>query len=298
MITKVQMTPAGPHFSKLVQGYWRMAQWNLSTQACLSFIKTHVEMGITTVDHAHVYGNPSCEILFGNALKLDPLLRDKLEIVSKCGITPATEGKITHYNSSKQTIINSVELSLSRLGIECLDVLLIHRPDYLMTAEDIVETFLALKKQGKVNHLGVSNFNVAQLELLQSRIDTPLVTNQIEINPINLSVLESGMQEKLQQLNIRPMAWSCLAGGQLFESKSTNIERLTLELKAVGNEIGAESIDQVVFAWIMKLPSNPVPIIGSGNIDRVKKIAESLQLSMTHEQWYRILTASQGHGVA
>ena len=204
IVPKVQMIPGGPNFSRLVQGYWRLSEWKLSPQDCLSFIKEHVSLGITTVDHAHIYGSPSCESLFGKALKLDPSLRDQIEIISKCGIISAAEGKIAHYNSSKQSIITSVELSLSRFGIECLDVLLIHRPDLLMDADEIIETFLKLKADGKVKYLGVSNFNLAQLELLQSRMDMPLVTNQIEINPINLDVLESGMLEKLQQFKMRP----------------------------------------------------------------------------------------------
>ena len=292
------MSPDGPSFSSLVQGYWRLAEWNLSPQKCLSFIKEHVSLGITTVDHAHVYGNPSCESLFGKALKLDPSLRDQLEIVSKCGITLATEGKVSHYNSSEQAIVNSVDLSLSRLGIEYLDVLLLHRPDYLMDADEVVDAFMKLKTEGKVKYLGVSNFNLAQLELLQSRIDVPLVTNQIELNPINLDVIKSGMLEKLQEVKTRPMAWSCLGGGRILDANSTKLEQLTNELKAIANEIGAESIDQVVFAWVMKMPSGPVSILGSGNIDRIRKSAESLKLTMTHEQWYRILVASQGHDVA
>ena len=298
IVPKVKMSPDGPGFSRLVQGYWRLAEWNLSSQECLSFIKEHVSLGITTVDHAHIYGNPSCEILFGKALKLDPSLRDQLQIVSKCGITLASEGKVSHYNSSKQAIVNSVELSLTRLGIECLDVLLLHRPDYLMDADEVVDTFLKLKADGKVKYLGVSNFNLAQLELLQSRIDVPLVTNQVEINPINLDVIKSGMLEKLQEVKTRPMAWSCLGGGRIYDENSTQFQKLTLELKALASEIGAESIDQVVFAWVMKMPSGPLPILGSGNIDRIRKSAESLKLNMTHEQWYRILVASQGQDVA
>ena len=128
-------------------------------------------------------------------------------------------------------------------------------------------------------------------------MDIPLVTNQIEINPINLDVLKSGMLEKLQQVRICPMAWSCLGGGKIFNSKSEKVDRLSSELREVANELGAETIDQVIYSWIMKMPSNPVPILGTGNISRIKKAVDSLQLSMTYEQWYRVLAASRAHGV-
>jgi len=297
-VPKIQMAPGGPKFSKLVQGYWRLSEWNLSPQECLSFIKEHISLGITTVDHAHIYGSPSCESLFGKALKLDSSLRDQIEIISKCGIIPANAEKIAHYDSSKQSIISSVELSLDRFGINYLDVLLIHRPDFLMDADELIEAFLKLKSDGKVKYLGVSNFNLAQLSLLQSRMDIPLVTNQIEINPINLGVLRGGVLEKLQEDKVCPMAWSCLGGGEVFSAKSEKMDRLVHALREVENELGAESIDQVIYAWVMKMPSHPVPILGTGNISRIKRAVASLQLSMTHEQWYRILEASRGHGVA
>lgn len=205
---------------------------------------------------------------------------------------------MAHYNSSKSSIIESVDLSLSRLGIDTLDVLLIHRPDYLMNADEVAEAYYDLKSSGKIKHLGVSNFSTSQFDLLQSRIDSPLVTNQIEMNPVNLESVESGVLEDLQKNRVSPMAWSCLAGGQIFSSNSDRMLRLNRVLKNVAYELGASSIDQVIYAWIMKMPSNPLPIIGSGNIDRVKSAVKSLGLDMSHEQWYRILEASKGHQVA
>lgn len=294
---RVQLTPDGPNVSKLIQGYWRLADWNMSSQGCLSFIKNHVDLGVTTVDHAHVYGSPPCEELFGRALRLDRSLREQIEIISKCGIVPATEDKVGHYNSSSKSIVSSVECSLSLLGIESLDILLIHRPDYLTKASEIIETFLKLKSAGKVKHLGVSNFNTAQFELLQSMVDFPLVTNQIEINPLKLDILENGILDNLQQSGIHPMAWSCLAGGKIFNTEDKDLKRLNNVLLNVSEEIGAKSIDQTVLAWVMKLPCQPLPILGSGNSDRVKAGVESLSLTLNNEQWYRILVASKGSDV-
>ncbi|MBT8141307.1 MAG: aldo/keto reductase [Gammaproteobacteria bacterium] len=298
MIPKIQMSPEGPHFSKLVQGYWRLAEWGLSAQECLAFMKEHINLGITTVDHAHVYGNPPCESLFGEALKLEPSLREQIEIVSKCGIVLGSKNNIPHYDSSKQAIISSAELSLSRLGIDYLDVLLIHRPDFLMDADEICEAFHQLRSDGKVKYFGVSNFTSAQMSLLQSRLDIPLVTNQIELNPVNVGVLDTGILENLQQTRTRPMAWSCLGGGEIFNPKTEKTKRIVDELKKIANELNIDSIDQLIYAWVMKMPSNPVPILGTGNISRIKKAVDSLQLSLTREQWYRMLSASRGHDVA
>ncbi len=296
-VSRAEMAAQNISFSKVVQGYWRLANWQMNDQELLTFIKQHVELGITTVDHAAIYGPPSCEILFGRALALEPSLRNQLQIVSKFGIIPGDDKHAWHYDSRPATITESVNNSLQQLGVEQLDTLLVHRPDYLMQADDIAECFHQLKQSGKVKHFGVSNFTSAQFDLLQSRVDQPLVTNQVELNPVNLDILESGELEHLQRHGVKPMAWSCLAGGRIFTEQSEQITRLRTCLQNIAEETGALSIDQVVYAWVAKLPCNPVLIVGSGNIERVKVAAAALSLELTHEQWYRILTASQGHKV-
>ena len=303
-VKKVLMAEQGPEFSQLVQGYWRLGVWNMNPQARLSFLKQHVEMGITTVDHAAIYDTGNCETLFGEALKLDPAMREQIEIVSKFGIngieTSATEKRVSHYDSSKQSILTSTENSLKRLGVEQLDTLLVHRPDFLMDADQVAEAFSELKQSGKVKHFGVSNFTTSQFDLLQSRLDAPLVTNQVEINPINFTVLEDGTCDQLQQYRVRPMAWSCLAGGSIFNEQSEQSEqtpRLRAVLGDLAEELGANSIDQVIFAWVLKHPSNPVALIGSGKIQRVKEAVAALTLKMSTEQWYRVWVASKGFAV-
>ncbi len=288
-----------PVFSPLIQGYWRMAEWGMTTQEQHAFVKQHVELGITTVDHAPVYGPDSaCERLFGEVLALDSQLREQIQIVSKCGIYRGYGNQVNHYDSGKAAIVKSVDESLTRLNTDHLDVLLLHRPDLLMDADEAAEAFAELKAAGKVKHFGVSNFTPAQFALLQSRLDTPLITNQVEINPVNLHVTEDGTLEQLQQARVRPMAWSCLAQGELFNGQSEQLTRLRATLDEVAQEVGASSIDQVVYAWVMRLPSRPVPIVGSGKIERVKTAVAAMDLTLTKEQWYRIWTASKGHGVA
>ncbi len=301
-VEKVLMAPEGPTFSNLIQGYWRLESWEMNAQERLSFLKTHVEMGITTVDHAAIYSAGNCEALFGEALKLDPTIRDQIEIVSKFGINGIATGngekRVSHYDSSKQAILDSTNNSLQRLGVEQLDTLLVHRPDFLMNTDHVAEAFAELKQSGKVKHFGVSNFTSSQFDLLQSRLDMPLVTNQVEINPMNFDVLENGVCDKLQQYRVRPMAWSCLAGGNIFSEQTEQATRLRHTLTELAEELGATSIEQVIFAWVLKHPSNPVALIGSGKIERVKEAVNALALQMNTEQWYRVWVASKGHGVA
>lgn len=301
MVAKVTIAPQGPDLSELVQGYWRLTEWGMSPQERLTFLKQHVELGITTVDHADIYGNYQCESLFGEALALDPSLREQLQIVTKCDIKLCSdqfpERQINHYDTSAAHIYQSVNNSLQRLGVSEIDVLLIHRPDVLMDADEVAEAFTELHKVGKVKHFGVSNFSPSQFNLLQSRINKPLVTNQVEINPLNFEVAHDGTLDQMQMLRTRPMAWSCLGGGVIFNGESEQAQRVRSVLEELRAELGAESIDQVIYAWVRALPSKPLAIVGSGKIDRVKAAVAALDLTLTREQWFRVWVASKGHGV-
>ncbi|EKO3476011.1 aldo/keto reductase family oxidoreductase [Vibrio fluvialis] len=301
MVAKVTIASQGPEFSELVQGYWRLGEWGMTAQERLTFLKQHLELGITTVDHADIYGNYECEQLFGEALALEPSLREQLQIVTKCDIKLCSakfpEHKINHYDTSAAHIYQSVNNSLERLRVNEIDVLLIHRPDVLMDADEVAEAFTELHKVGKVKHFGVSNFSPAQFELLQSRLGKPLVTNQVEINPLNFDVAHDGTLDQMQMLRTRPMAWSCLGGGAIFNGDSEQAQRVRAVLEELREELGAESIDQVIYAWVRALPSKPLPIIGSGKIERVQAAVDALDLTLTREQWYRVWVASKGHGV-
>ncbi|EPW3768976.1 aldo/keto reductase [Vibrio fluvialis] len=301
MVAKVTIASQGPEFSELVQGYWRLGEWGMTAQERLTFLKQHLELGITTVDHADIYGNYECEQLFGEALALEPSLREQLQIVTKCDIKLCSakfpERKINHYDTSAAHIYQSVNNSLERLRVNEIDVLLIHRPDVLMDADEVAEAFTELHKVGKVKHFGVSNFSPAQFELLQSRLGKPLVTNQVEINPLNFDVAHDGTLDQMQMLRTRPMAWSCLGGGAIFNGESEQAQRVRSVLEELREELGAESIDQVIYAWVRALPSKPLPIIGSGKIERVQAAVDALDLTLSREQWYRVWVASKGHGV-
>ncbi|WP_336997890.1 aldo/keto reductase [Leclercia sp. M50] len=297
MVQRITLAPQGPEFSRFVMGYWRLMDWNMSAQELASFIEEHLDLGITTVDHADIYGGYECEAAFGEAMKLSPALRERMEIVTKCGIatTAKAEHALGHYITDRDHIIRSAEQSLTNLATDRLDLLLIHRPDPLMDADEVAEAFLALHQSGKVRHFGVSNFTPAQFALLQSRLPFTLATNQVEISPVYQPLLLDGTLDQLQQLRIRPMAWSCLGGGRLFNDDA--FQPLRDELAKVAQELNAETIEQVVYAWILRLPSQPLPIIGSGKIERVRSALAAEQLKMTRQQWFRIRKAALGYDV-
>ena len=297
MVQRITLAPQGPEFSRFVMGYWRLMDWNMSPLQLASFIEEHLDLGITTVDHADIYGGYQCEAAFGEALKLVPVLRDRMEIVTKCGIatTAKPEHALGHYITDSAHIIKSAEQSLVNLATDRIDLLLIHRPDPLMDADEVAEAFLNLHQSGKVRHFGVSNFTPAQFALLQSRLPFTLATNQVEISPVHQPLLLDGTLDQLQQLRIRPMAWSCLGGGRLFNDDE--FAPLRNELAAIAEELNATTIEQVVYAWILRLPSQPLPIIGSGKIERVRAAIEAESLTMSRQQWFRIRKAALGYDV-
>ncbi|CAM7727762.1 putative oxidoreductase YdhF [Enterobacter intestinihominis] len=297
MVQRITLAPQGPEFSRFVMGYWRLMDWNMSPVQLADFIEEHLDLGITTVDHADIYGGYQCEAAFGEALKRAPALRERMEIVTKCGIatTAKPEHALGHYITDSAHIVKSAEQSLINLATDRIDLLLIHRPDPLMDADEVAEAFLTLHQSGKVRHFGVSNFTPAQFALLQSRLPFTLATNQVEISPVHQPLLLDGTLDQLQQLRIRPMAWSCLGGGRLFNDEA--FQPLRNELEMVARELNAESIEQVVYAWILRLPSKPLPIIGSGKIERVRAALMAEELDMTRQQWFRIRKAALGYDV-
>ena len=286
----------------LVLGFWRLLDWQVTPQQNLSFLKQAIELGIRDTDHADIYGEYQCEAEFGKALAIEPSTREQIRIITKCGIKPGISslglaGKANHYDSSKAHIIAQAQQSLKHFGTDRLDVLLIHRPDYLMDADEVADAFNTLKQNGDVLHFGVSNFTPSQFDLLQSRLDFSLVTNQIEFSPYEMKALDDGTLDQCQQRGINPMLWSPLAGGRIFSSDDSKATRLRAVLQQVGEEIGSTAIDQVIYAWLAMHPSQPATVLGTGNITRVASAVASQSLSMSREQWYRIWTASAGHSV-
>lgn len=295
---RINISTEGPQFSRIAIGFWRLNEWKMNTGQILDLMEKAIELGITTFDHADIYGGYTCEEIFGKALAEKPSLREKMEIVTKCGICLVSENRPENrfhgYDTSKSHILKSVETSLKNLNIDYLDVLLIHRPDPLMNPDEVAEAFVLLRESGKVKHFGVSNFSPAQFTLLQSRLNFPLVTNQVEVSVLKMDTLHDGTLDQCQQLGILPMAWSPLGGGELFWGNSEKIIRLRNELQKIGEELGGASVDQVALSWLLMHPSKIVPVLGTGNIARIKSAAESVNFKLSRDQWFKIWTASAG----
>jgi len=266
-VSRLKLHETGPECSRLALGFWRLAERNMRGDDIRVLLHASVELGITTLDHADVYGDYACQRLFGAALAEEPSLRDSFEIVGKCGIQLLSRSRpahrLKHYDTSRAHILTSVDNSLRELRCGYLDLLLIHRPDPLMDADEMASAFCALLASGKVRHFGVSNFGPSQLELLASRLDFPLVTNQIEISVLKLDTMLDGTLDQCQRLRIAPMAWSPLGGGQLFDSNDERVVRVRAALSSLVEEIGGASLDQAALAFLLTHPARIVPVVGS-----------------------------------
>ncbi|NDY92840.1 aldo/keto reductase [Ideonella livida] len=293
------LCPGGPALSPIVAGCWRMAQWGLSPAERLRWIEQCLDLGVSSFDHADIYGGYTVEGLFGEALALAPALRQRLQLVSKCGIKLVSAQRPGHaiksYDTSAAHVTASVEASLRALRTDHLDLLLIHRPDALMDAAGLADTFSRLQAAGKVRHFGVSNHSPAQLRLLHRR--HPLVTNQIELSPLHLAALDDGTLDQCQELGLRPMIWSALGGGRLFTGTDPQALRVRATLEALAHAHGV-SPATLAYAWILRHPSRPLPITGSQRIAAVQEAVAALSLQLPAEDWYRLWEASTGHEVA
>jgi len=284
--------------SRIIHGYWRASDWNMTIKEMSHFIQSTIELGVTSFDHADIYGDYTCEALFGNAFQFTSIPRDNIQIITKCGIKLKSEkyaGRtIKTYDYSKNYIINSAEQSIRNLKSSYIDVLLLHRPSPFFDPAEVAEAFSILKDQGLVRAFGVSNFLPHHFELLQTYVDEPLVTNQLEISPYCLEHFENGNLDFLLKNKIKPMSWSPLAGGQLFNPNDARTIRLHEVVSEVADELGVGAIEQIVYAWLLKHPTQIMPVIGTGKYDRLKLACKSLSIDLSMEQWYRIYIASTG----
>jgi predicted oxidoreductase len=295
--TRIDQVPISP----IVAGVWRLMEWKLSAAQLQQYIEESLALGVTTFDHADIYGNYSCEAEFGKVLKEQPGLRRQMQLVSKCGIKIVSDKypqrKVGHYDTSRNHIVQSVDQSLRNLHTDHLDLLLIHRPDPLMDPADTARAFEELEKAGKVRNFGVSNFTPMQYQMLDAYMEGKLVTNQVELSPYCLEHFHNSNMEFFLKERIRPMAWSPLGGGSLLDPQNEQGRRLKSKLEEVAGQVGADGIDKVAYAWILKHPSRPIPIVGTGKIERVKRAVDALSIALSREQWFEILIASQGHPV-
>jgi len=280
--------------SPLAAGCWRLAKQSAGQLTSVrSFIESSLSLGITTFDHADIYGGGEAEKLFGAALGQQPSLREHIQLVTKCGIsTIKTHGKESlHLNTSKNHIISRVDSSLRALQTDYLDVLLLHRPDYLTPVEEVAEAFSDLRSLGKVRAFGVSNFSTWQYDELQSVLPSKLVTNQIELSVAKHAALVDGRLAHSRKNGFAVMAWSPLSGGALLRGSTANLQDLHSAMRRIASRYDV-ALATVAIAWLLQLPYRIVPILGTLDPEKLKQGAAAVKLKMDRTDWYAILAAA------
>ena len=300
---RIELTAGGLSLSRLVFGAWRLLDGQRPDgDEVARLIDTSVDLGLTSFDHADIYGGYEVEEAFGAGLARWKGRRDGIELISKCGIMLPSrnrpQNRLKHYDTGAAHITASVERSLKNLRTDYLDLLLIHRPDPLMDADDTARAFERLVLAGKVRAVGVSNFTPPQFDLLASRLPFSLVTNQIEHSVLETSALTDGRLDHAQRLGYAPMIWSPLGGGSLFTGDGAREHKVRAALSAVAAEIGGHDISTIAIAWLLRHPARPVPVLGTMKPERLAGLVKALEVALDRQQWFAILEASEGHAVA
>ncbi|WP_412524158.1 aldo/keto reductase [Burkholderia sp. S-53] len=298
--TTISMGTDAVSFSRIVFGMWRIGDWAMSARERRALIEAALELGVTSFDHADIYGDYTAEGLFGDVLADAPHLRERMQIITKCGIRLVSARRpahgIKHYDTRAAHVVASVEQSLRALRTDRLDLLLLHRPDPLMDADEVAATFASLRRDGKVREFGISNFTPAQAALLQDRMAVhgmSLATNQVECSLLHLAPLDDGTFDQAQHWRCPPMLWSPLAGGRLLTETSPIATRVRATAARIGDALGVPATT-VLFAWLLALPCRPLPIVGSSRIAALREAVEATRIPLEREHWFELLGAARG----
>jgi predicted oxidoreductase len=288
--------------SPVIAGCMKWGQWGAKfpTAAYLDMIHSCLDEGVTTFDHADIYGHYTTEEEFGQALALEPGLRERMQLITKCGIRMVTPHRPSHqiksYDTSAEHIRASVDRSLKNLRTDRIDLLLIHRPDPLMDPVEIAEVVRLLKQEGKVLHFGVSNFTPSQVMLQHRHLSVEY--HQFEVSVSHRLAFTDGTLDLCQVEGIRPQSWSPLGGGKLTaDAEDESSRKIVAAAEILGRKHGI-AFDQVLLAWLMQHPAGITPVLGTTKIERVRKAMQALEVRMEREEWFMLLRAATGHEVA
>jgi predicted oxidoreductase len=284
-------------FSKIIAGTMTWGVWgkNFSTPQINELINLCLESGISTFDHADIYGSYTTEEAFGKAFGESQINRNDIQLISKCGIQMLSEKRnnnIKHYEYSKEYIIASAEQSLKNLQTDYLDLLLLHRPSPLMQADEIAEAVEKLKIDGKILDFGVSNFTPGQSDLIETK--TKINYNQIEFSITHLEPMFDGSLDYMQTNRITPMCWSPL--GSVFRKDNEQSQRI----QKTANELALKydvTNDIILLAWIIKHPAGILPVCGTSDKKRLASLMQATSIEMELQDWFSLWTASSGNDV-
>lgn len=279
-----------------------------SDQEVADLLDTAYDAGIDFFDNADVYTNGEAEKRFGAALKKSSLTRDNIVIQTKVGIVSDGSENI-RYDFSKQHILEAVNGSLQRMGLDYVDILLLHRPDPLLEPEEIAEAFKTLQNEGKVRRFGVSNFNPMQVQLVQQALDTKLIANQLQLSLMHTGMINFGMHTNMTDpasvnhdgsilefsrlKNMTIQAWSPYQYGFFDGTFIDNAKFPTLNevLHKMARKYDTNK-NAVAAAWILRIPGSMQVIAGTMNAKRLKQIAEADKVKLTAQEWYDLYFAA------
>ena len=285
----------------VIAGCMNWGAWGakFTTAGYRSMIESCLEEGVDTFDHADIYGHYTTEREFGRVLEESPSLRDRMRLITKCGIRLVTpnrpEHRIKSYDTSRRHIIESVERSLSNLGTDRIDLLLIHRPDPLMPPQEVAEAFRILSEQGKVLHFGVSNFSVHQVDLLRRHRLVEVI--QVEVSLLQTEPLYNGVLDQSIREGIDVQAWSPLGAGRLNGDTTDERARRVMAMAGILADTHGCKPEQVLLAWLMRHPAHIVPVVGTTRIERMRDAVRSKDVRLDAEEWFMLLRASNGQEV-
>jgi predicted oxidoreductase len=285
---------------KPIIGCMRWGVWggNFTTKQYEQAIDQCLGIELNTFDHADIYGHYTTEADFGNALKGNSSLRNKIQLITKCGINMQTPNRPMHiiksYDTSAKHIINSVDQSLRNLHTDYIDTLLIHRPDILIDIHEVAETIEELKKKGKIKAFGVSNFTTSQVALLHKY--TPIEHHQVEISITHLNAFEDGILDQCQLENIKVQSWSPM-GNEIFSTQNEKNTRILSVATNLSKEYNC-SISQIILSFLYAHPSNIAPVIGTTKFERIAEAKKAMEINLKREDFYKIWSASTGKEVA
>ena len=284
-------------FSRIISGTMNWGAWGaqMSTSQMERQISYCVDLGITSFDHADIYRGYTTDAEFGRAFYNLGIQRDRVQLISKCGIQMPCEARalpLKYYDYSAEHLQFSTENSLKALKTDYLDLLLLHRPSPLLEPEIIAQSVQKLLKDGKIKSFGVSNFTPSQIALLQQEIKP--TWNQIECSLTHEAPFFDGTVDFLREQHIGVMAWSPL--GSYFKIQKSKAKRIADCMQNLKVKYKCEE-DQLLLAWLLKHPSKLNPVLGSTKPERIKKSLEALEINLEITDWFLLLKASQGEEV-
>ncbi|WP_026905175.1 aldo/keto reductase [Pedobacter glucosidilyticus] len=292
---KVYLSDAGPKVSPAIYGFYRWNNEAENTTANMErIVNLCLELGINSFDHADVYGNYQCEALFGEVMRKKSFKREDIVLFTKCGIrlphASQPNIRIKHFDTSGKHIIQSVDQSLKKLNTDYIDIFLLDHLDPISNLEETASTLLKLKLSGKVKNIGITNFSVFQHQLLASYLNTPIVTNHIELNLLNTTALDSGQIDYIKQRYMRPLASAPLADGRIATGTDILAVNVREKLQEISNKYHVD-IESMAVAWLIKLGA--LPLIGTRNEQRIRNIVNAFSIDLDNQDWHELYAASK-----